>query len=126
MVKRCLFCGRYFTPDRRVGERQKACQRPECKKARKRLSQRAWHDNNPGYFKNHYIDYIKPWRQKRRGSLIKKDEINDNNPQVIKDEIPLSNSLQKLILLIPAGRTAMIKDKIILRRVGRYTFSAYG
>lgn len=40
MVKKCLFCGRYFIPDVRVKGRQKACHRVECKMARRQITKR--------------------------------------------------------------------------------------
>ena len=64
MVKRCLFCGRYFTPDYRVGERQKSCGRPDCNKARKKKAQDAWTEKNPGYFQGRY-PYVKAWRARK-------------------------------------------------------------
>jgi len=114
--KRCLFCGRFFVPDPRVSERQKACPREECKRARKRLSQRLWCERNPDYFKDHYSTYVKPWRQRRR--------IFEEG--VIKDKIPPSKPHLRLILLIPGDRIGVIKDEIILRRLGSRTFVADG
>ncbi|OPY67894.1 MAG: hypothetical protein A4E57_02067 [Syntrophorhabdaceae bacterium PtaU1.Bin034] len=85
MVKQCLFCGRYFTPDYRVGDRQKSCPRSECRKARKRAAQKEWMKKNPDYFADLYQAYVKPWRKRK-----------------------------------------MIKDKIIIKRVGARTFAAHG
>jgi hypothetical protein len=116
LQKRCIICGRYFTPDRRVGERQRVCGARTCKRERKKKSQENWRENNPEYFKNHYIDYVKPWRKKRR--LL--------SSAVIKDKIPSSKPYQQLVLLIPEDRTGVIKDEIRLRRVAGYTFAAYG
>ena len=121
MSKRCVHCGRYFTPDKRVGQRQKVCQREQCKLARKKQAQQQWQQNNPKYFDNLYLDYVKPWRQRRkeiRVSLLPR--------QVIKDEIPPSKPLQKLVLLIPGDIKGMIKDEIRLRRLDSHTFAAYG
>ena len=111
MVKQCLFCGQYFTPDYRVKDRQKACAHPACRKARKKTAQKAWVTKNPGYFADLYETYVKPWRR-RRG--------------MIKDEIPTARPLQKLIILIPGERVGMIKDEIRLKRVGVRTFAADG
>jgi hypothetical protein len=110
MVKRCLFCGRYFTPDYRVKDRQKSC-RPACSKARKKTAQEEWVKKNPDYFTDLYESYVKPSRR-RRG--------------MIKDEMPTAKPLQKLIILIPDERVGMIKDEIRLKRVGVRTFAAYG
>ena len=111
MVKRCLFCGRYFTPDYRVKDRQKSCRRPECRKARKKTAQQTWVKKNPDYFVDLYVTYVKPWR-KRRG--------------MIKDKIPPEKPLEKLIILIPDATMKMIKDEIRLKRVGTRTFAAHG
>lgn len=119
MIKRCLICGRFFIPDPRVGERQKACRKDSCKRARKRLAQRLWCEKNPGYFEGHYHRYVKGWRQRRRNGVV-------SSKEVIKDKIPLSKSFLKLILLIPEHRMEVIKDEIILRRLSQRTFVADG
>lgn len=111
MVKRCLFCGRYFTSDHRVKDRQKSCRRPACRKARKKAAQESWVKKNPGYFADLYETYVKPWRR-RKG--------------MIKDKIPSEKPLQKLIILIPDVSVGMIKDEIRLKRVGRRTFAPHG
>jgi len=110
VVKRCLYCGRYFTPDHRVKERQKACPDPGCRKKQKRAAQEAWVQRNPGYFDHLYEAYVKPWRKRK----------------MIKDEIPRKEPLRKLILLIPDTGAGMIKDEIRLKRVGTRTFVAHG
>lgn len=110
MVKQCLFCGRYFTPDVRVGQRQKACVRDECRKARKKSAQREWLKKNEGYFKGRY-PYVKAWRQGKK---------------MIQDGIPPKRPYLELVIRIPAGKKDMIQDEIILRRVGRRTFAASG
>lgn len=110
MARRCLFCGRYFTPDYRVGDRQKSCHRPECRKARKRAAQEAWTERNADYFRGRY-PYVKSWRQGRK---------------MIQDEIPPKNPYVELIILIPDDKFGMIKDKIIIKRVGTRTFAAHG
>lgn len=118
MQKRCIYCGRYFTADRRVGDRQKACSRGTCRSERKKRAQESWCRKNPGYFANHYVDYVKPWRQKKH--------LLSSTPEVIKDKIPHSKPYQQLVLLIPEDKTGMIKDEIRLRRVDTSTFAAYG
>lgn len=120
MIKRCLFCGRYFTPDRRVGKRQKACQGHECKRARKQLAQTNWCSRNPGYFRGRYW-YVKDWRKRHKQTTPL------SGKEMIQDKIHSSKLVFKLILLIPAGiKTGMIQDEILLRRLGRRTFVATG
>ena len=46
----CSICRHWFRPDNRVGHRQHACRRPECRLARGRKQQAAWRRRNPDYF----------------------------------------------------------------------------
>lgn len=116
MVKRCLFCGRFFVPDKRVGTRQKSCGREGCKRARKQLSQNQWTKKNPGYFKGRY-GYVKEWRERKK----------EVGKEVIQDKIPVTKPWYKLVLLVPGGiKTSMIQDKIVLKRIRGRTFWAHG
>lgn len=119
MEKRCQFCGRFFVPDYRASEKQKACQKAECRKARKRMAQQAWCAKNPGYFQGRY-PYVKEWRQRRRAA------VQPSSPEMIQDERPPSKPCLRLILLIPAEKEGLIQDKIVLQRQSRHTFAAYG
>ena len=118
MRKRCAYCGRYFEPDVRVGDRQKACQAEGCRKRRKGDAQKRWLEKNPGYFRGRY-DYVKEWRRKRKVT----NEVTD---KMIQDEIRPDKSVMTYVLLIPENRTGMIQDEIILRRLNNSTFAACG
>lgn len=50
----CLHCKERFLPNYRSGGRQRFCSKPECQKARKRVSQRAWlqKPGNENYFRD--------------------------------------------------------------------------
>lgn len=45
----CSICRRWFMPDLRVGDRQRACGRDECQRARHRDADRAWHARHRDY-----------------------------------------------------------------------------
>jgi len=60
--KKCLYCGREFIVDPRVGQRQKACS-VQCQKHRKKGNNKAFSKSNPGYWDGRY-EYVKQWRQK--------------------------------------------------------------
>ena len=64
--KRCCFCGRWYVPDRRVGDRQRTCSRRVCRKRRKGRANRKWHKENPGYEKG-MRDKRKVWREAHPG-----------------------------------------------------------
>jgi hypothetical protein len=110
--KRCVYCGRFFKPDYRVGDRQKSCRSSECRSKRKRESQRRWVEANPGYFQGRYEntkqwrklhpDYQRRWRAKRRE---------------IQEEIPCKSPIKTIRLLIPVKYfKGEIQDEIRLVR----------
>jgi len=47
--KPCSICRRWFRPNPRIGERQRACSKPECQAARRKKTQANWRANNPEY-----------------------------------------------------------------------------
>ena len=51
----CRICRRWFRPDVRVGNRQRACGDPDCQKARRQRTQASWRARNPGYAAAHRI-----------------------------------------------------------------------
>lgn len=116
VLKRCHFCGRYFRPDPRVGDRQKACRREPCRKARKILAQHLWTERNPGYFRGRY-PYVKQWRAGRKAAAR----------PMIQDEMTPKKPLYRMIFIIPGGlRREMIQDEILFRRIDNNTFTATG
>jgi hypothetical protein len=82
VIKRFIFCGRYFQPDPRVGLKQKACFRPSCKRARKQPAQNNWFRRNPDYYRGRY-GYVKQWRQRRKESALQAQG------QMIQDEMEM-------------------------------------
>jgi hypothetical protein len=68
--KRCRYCHRWFQPDSRVGDHQKACSKESCRKQRKKQSQKRWVNKNPDYFKGRY-ENTREWLKKHPGYLKK-------------------------------------------------------
>lgn len=115
MTKRCEFCGRFFVPDSRVGDRQRACSRKECKGARKQSAQQRWCSDNPGYFCGRYPE-LKERRHKQLSLGL----------EVIQDTIPPARPVLKLVFWVPDTRLSMIQDEITLRRLTATSFAATG
>ena len=46
----CSICRKWFRPDPRVGDRQRACSRVECQRRRRSKTQAAWRAANADYF----------------------------------------------------------------------------
>jgi hypothetical protein len=46
----CRICGRWFYPDPRVGDRQRACSEPACQSTRRQQTQAHWRARNAEYF----------------------------------------------------------------------------
>ena len=123
--KNCAYCGRFFKPHPRVGNRQKSCGRPTCNKKRKKESQQKWCAKNLDYFKDR-SDEIAIWRKKNPGyqSLWRKarSEIQDLVSEVIGfKSIPskrrvvfVKNEIQDLVvhvtLMISKGYDTMEQD----------------
>src|SRR4030043_2141939 len=112
--KRCVYCGRYFRPDKRIGDRQKVCKDKACQARRKKDSQRRWLESNPGYFKGRY-DFVKQWRVEhpdyQRRWRAKRREI--------QDEIRPAKPIRTIRLVIPAEWfKGEIQDEIRLKRQG--------
>jgi hypothetical protein len=95
--KHCEFCGHFYTPDRRVGKRQRSCPRTECKRKRKRASQTAWTKKNQWYFKGRY-DTTRRWLGAHPGYLRQRRAKRRD----IQDEIPELTSRKSVRLLVPA------------------------
>ena len=58
--RRCVICRHGFIPDPRVGDRQRVCKKPECRKEFDRRRLADWRKRHPGYF----IE----WRAKERAT----------------------------------------------------------
>jgi hypothetical protein len=83
--KKCLYCGREFIADPRVGQRQKACS-AQCQKLRKKENNKAFSKSNPGYWHGRY-EYVKEWRQKhpdyqRRWRQKRKQSVLPNQGEI--------------------------------------------
>jgi hypothetical protein len=110
---RCRYCGRFFVPDPRVGNRQKSCGREECRVKLKRESQKKWVEANPGYFWGRY-ENTKQWRRghpdyQRKRRAAKRSEI--------QDEIKPGTPVRTVRIVLPGNwRKDEIQDKIILAR----------
>lgn len=110
--KRCAYCGCFFRPDYRVGDRQKSCKAKQCQAKRKRESQRRWIEKNPGYFRDRYPN-TKEWREKNPGYQrrwrAKRREI--------QDEIPSKTPIKTIRLVVPVKwLQGEIQDEIRLVR----------
>jgi hypothetical protein len=63
--RKCLSCNIYFTPDRRVGKRQRYCSTDACQKVSKARSQQRWLDQpaNRDYFHGPvHVARVQVWR----------------------------------------------------------------
>ena len=76
---RCISCKKKFTPDPRVGQRQKYCSDKECQIKRQRLNEHAWTSDS----KNEEFLKLKrnKWRKKNPEYL---KEWRENNPDSVR------------------------------------------
>ena len=68
--RKCLNCKELFLPDYRNAQRQCYCLKPQCRKARKRESQRAWlaKPENQNYFRDaKNAERVRDWQKAHPG-----------------------------------------------------------
>lgn len=93
----CTICRRWFRPDPRVGDRQRACHKPECQAARRQKTQAQWRLRNPGY--------AVAYRIQQRGAFpigvnLRKDEsraLAGGFSQLLDDFLPFSKNLGQAV-----------------------------
>jgi hypothetical protein len=119
--KRCLHCKCLFILDARNAYHQRFCQKPDCRKASKRASQRRWLNKteNQDYFRGvQNVQRVRQWRQAHPGYWRRKRsagpdalqdrlttkpvENNDKNPEL------QSHALQDLLTAQPAVLIGLI------------------
>ncbi len=91
----CEICHLAFTPDPRVGERQRACRKLSCQLQRKRRTQKNWLAKNPKAFRDRYPK-LKQWLAQHPGYLknyrARQKRLGPFPPGDIQDELsPYSN-----------------------------------
>ena len=64
----CEICHIAFTPDPRVGERQRVCRERRCQRERKRRAQKNWLAKNPDAFRGRYPK-LQQWLANHPGYL---------------------------------------------------------
>lgn len=103
--KACEVCREPFTPDARVGDRQRVCTKLFCQLTRKRRSQKAWVSRNPGYFKGRYPQLKE---QIRKNQADRRLPMPPESELTIQDELTLyKNSLMPVVI-----KNLSIQDEI--------------
>jgi hypothetical protein len=131
--KKCPFCRRVFLPDPRVGERQKACSRKECRRRRKALSQKNWTARNPEYFRGRY-ENTRVWIEQHPGYLqgfraahpeyAEKNRVRsrERKRELARDEFDIQDKIKSQLVEMSRLRTRNlqfdIQDEIITQQAG--------
>lgn len=105
--KKCPYCRTFFVPDPRVGQRQKTCGNPSCKKALKAKNNARWRKENPDCCRNDY-PRIKQWLDQHPGYLQRYRENHPGYVQKNRHAQRLRDRRKKLLLDIQA----QIKDQL--------------
>lgn len=113
--KVCLFCEESFEPHPKVGSRQLACEKWDCKRQRVKRTKKLWSDKDPACnysyvkkFRRNHPDYQKQWRQKRKQQSCLAGQANSH---------PIEAKLGSLVSLKaspaePGGRNLPLADEI--------------
>jgi len=75
----CRFCGKWFWPDPRVGQRQRTCSAEECQRKRRAETQASWRLVNPGY--------AMAYRLQKRAALPERERPEARHPPPL-DRLP--------------------------------------
>lgn len=129
--KKCPFCRRVFLPDPRVGERQKACSRAECRRRQKSLSQKNWVAKNPDYFRGRYHhtqawrdqhpDYLRQYRA-AHADYVERNRVRcrERKRELIRSEFDIQDEIKTQLVEISRVRTHNlrfdIQDEIITQQ----------
>lgn len=87
--RKCLNCQQLFRPNPRVGNRQRYCSAPECRRASKVASQRHWHKKpeNADYFRGpEQVARVQDWRARHPGYWRR----GATNPVALQDQLVTS------------------------------------
>jgi hypothetical protein len=123
--KKCRNCRRLFLPDYRNYDRQKYCERAECRKASKAASQRKWLDQpeNQDYFRGpENVERVQEWRNQNpeywkqkspnKGTALQEPltvQLTENN----QDKHQITNmALQDFLEIQPAVIIGLISNFI--------------
>jgi hypothetical protein len=89
--KPCCICGRWFLPNRRVGNRQRACSKAECQRERHRRNCARWHTRNPDYDREGRLrrELIGERGQNRDANGVETDPLGQVNEEVARDLVGL-------------------------------------
>ena len=112
--RKCLHCGKLFTPDARNRRHQRYCSVPACRKASKAASQRRWlaKPANRDYFRGPaHIARVQAWRQAHPGyarrsthdspPALQDDCMTQASDQADKTALLIHSALQDLLVAQP-------------------------
>jgi len=138
--KVCLFCSEPFEPHVKVGSRQLACKKWECKRQRVKRTKKLWYDEDPTYnyscvkkYRQNHPDAQKKWRQRKKqlspaqlpvppieatedvsGSLSVLSPSSELRMQSERREIRNQLTLTKTITQLDLFRTGEIRNQLSL------------
>ncbi len=108
--KRCPACGAMFTPDSRVGQRQRYCSRAACQASRQRENESIWRERNPDCVSAQK----RKWRQKNPGYL---QEWRSRHPEAVER----NRLFMRRLMRRKRARAMFEKSKeMALQLAGRY------
>lgn len=116
-----MICHETFTPDPRVGNCQKVCQKLSCKLQRKKLAQQNWLSKNPGYFSGRYPqlkDQILANQKKKAQARSKacsgiQDELTSNQNKLLTALEYLLSIQDEITRIITRGKCCL-QDTVTL------------
>ena len=110
----CRFCGKWFWPDPRVGQRQRTCSAEECQCKRRAETQATWRQANP--------EYAIAYRLQQRAAVPERERSEARHPppmdrlpwDLAKDEFKAQGRdfLEVLARVLLAGMKDEIREQV--------------
>lgn len=107
----CRICKTWFTPNPRLGKRQKTCGNPDCKKQWHAKKCTEWNKNNLEYFKTNYL------ANKIAAAQKTKDKKNNSPPQKPLTNLKLPRKYIQEVIGVQLLAIIEYFERLLLKRV---------
>ena len=114
----CRICRKWFTPNPRLGKRQKTCGNPDCQRQWHAKKCAEWNKKNPEYFKENYlINKIDSAQKNMQKSNDSRDKKNNFPPQKTLTNLKLPRKYIQEVIGLQALVLIEYFERLLIKRV---------
>lgn len=119
----CRICRRWFLPDARLGNRQKTCGDPECKREWHRRQCAQWNRKNQAYFRSIYLQKVLERIENGdsastgsdSGETLEKFRVHQKKPQLPISGFQEVISVQQVVIIDYLVRLSLRRFQEVIR-----------